>query len=246
MIPVRNCETGADVREAAAQSDRWRKRMMALRPAVVRLAAPPEPLPLAPVETAPAPPAEEEDSPARTLIRDVIGVAAVHFGVSVPELIGDRRNQPLVLYRQITVFAALKASGRSLPYVGRVLGGRDHTTILALKRVIERKLAERDGAVAFDLIAIMSRLGVPFECDIPPVRRVPKQSPPAAPRPPHPGARMNWSKDDLALLERMYVTESRPLPQIAKALRRSEGAITTKTQRIGLYRRRGDQDDKAA
>ena len=52
-----------------------------------------------------------------------------------------RRTKDVVLPRQIAVYLAKQRTIRSLPEIGRLFGGRDHTTILAAVRKIERLVA---------------------------------------------------------------------------------------------------------
>lgn len=64
-------------------------------------------------------------------------IVSREFGVSVEILRGDRRNSTYSRYRRIAMWLARRATGLSLPEIGRDIGDRDHTTILEGIRRIE-------------------------------------------------------------------------------------------------------------
>jgi hypothetical protein len=70
----------------------------------------------------------------------VIATAADMVGVSVAELLGARRYREIAEAR-FAIMAVYSAAGWSLPRIGRMLGDRDHTTVLNGLRRAERLLA---------------------------------------------------------------------------------------------------------
>lgn len=52
------------------------------------------------------------------------------FKLTKTELCSKRRNQEVVLARQFVMYWATRLTDISLPTLGRMLGGRDHTTCL--------------------------------------------------------------------------------------------------------------------
>lgn len=67
------------------------------------------------------------------LIRDSV---CRHFSVHLTDLVSRRRTADIVLPRQVAAYLCRFLTGASLPYIGKRLGGRDHTTILhACRRV---------------------------------------------------------------------------------------------------------------
>lgn len=66
---------------------------------------------------------------ARMPVRAIIAFAAQEFGISEEAIMGRARFRPIVLVRH-AVCAAACGVGWSTPHVGRVLGGRDHSTII--------------------------------------------------------------------------------------------------------------------
>ena len=74
---------------------------------------------------------------------------ATAFGVSRAELIGSSRAATPLRARQVAILLTRERTGLSLPEIGRLHGGRDHSTVLNALRRIEvgmaedRELAER-------------------------------------------------------------------------------------------------------
>jgi hypothetical protein len=89
--------------------------------------------------------------PGRINVRRVLEVAADHFRIPLRDLTSHSRTQPLVRRRQIAMYVARETTGRSLPFIGKKIGGRDHTTILhgvnVVKGLIEAGDAETIAAV---------------------------------------------------------------------------------------------------
>jgi chromosomal replication initiator protein len=55
---------------------------------------------------------------------------AEEFGVSLQELKTKRRNKQVVFPRQIAMYLSRELTDLSLPEVGELFGGKDHTTVL--------------------------------------------------------------------------------------------------------------------
>lgn len=84
--------------------------------------------------------------PVPQVARELIAEVAADFDIAVDEIVGVRRNLDKVHARSVVV-RLLKERGWSLPRIGAVLGGRDHSTIINLydKRDI---YAARDARVS--------------------------------------------------------------------------------------------------
>jgi hypothetical protein len=78
--------------------------------------------------------------PGKTPARDIIEDVLQHFpGVTWADLKGPRRTRAFVLPRQIAVYEVhRRRQDLSLPQIGRLFGGRDHTTALSSIRKIKR------------------------------------------------------------------------------------------------------------
>ncbi len=60
----------------------------------------------------------------------ILEVAAGYFGIPVAELVGRNRSARVAFARQVIMFVMREELGTSLPQIGQVLGGRDHTTVM--------------------------------------------------------------------------------------------------------------------
>ncbi|MCX5642234.1 MAG: chromosomal replication initiator protein DnaA [Candidatus Omnitrophica bacterium] len=65
-----------------------------------------------------------------------------YYNIKISELKGDRRQQSLVLPRQIAIYLTRKLTGASLPQIGEGFGGKNHTTILYTCRKVEDKMSK--------------------------------------------------------------------------------------------------------
>ena len=64
------------------------------------------------------------------------------FGVSRAELVGSSRAATPLRARQVAIFLTRDLTDLSLPQIGRLYGGRDHTTVLNSLRRVEASLDE--------------------------------------------------------------------------------------------------------
>ena len=65
-----------------------------------------------------------------------------YYNIKISELKGDRRQQSLVLPRQIAIYLSRKLTSASLPQIGEGFGGKNHTTILYTCRKVEDKMSK--------------------------------------------------------------------------------------------------------
>ncbi len=85
---------------------------------------------------------------------EIIQATSESFDLSVAELVGPSRRQPLARARQIAMYLCRDLTDYSLPKIGREFGGRDHTTVIhALERV--RNLMRSDQDI-FDRVTALS------------------------------------------------------------------------------------------
>ena len=59
----------------------------------------------------------------------ILDIVSEHFGVSIPDLKGNKRNAEIVFPRQIAMYLIRNMTETSLKAVGVILGGKDHSTI---------------------------------------------------------------------------------------------------------------------
>lgn len=63
-------------------------------------------------------------------VRKIIAAVASYYGVTRNDLVSQRRTYPIVRYRQVACWLAKNLTGTSFPHIGRMMGGRDHTTAM--------------------------------------------------------------------------------------------------------------------
>lgn len=90
----------------------------------------------------------------RVTVREVMEYVAAYFNLSAEDLIGTSQTRKVATPRQICCWLAREYTVASLVMIGRVLGNRDHTTILHGCRRIEAALAGHDA----DTTAAVKRL----------------------------------------------------------------------------------------
>lgn len=73
---------------------------------------------------------------------------ASSFGISRAELVGSARTAVPLRARQVAMFLTREQTDLSLPQIGRLYGGRDHSTVLNSLRRIEANLSADPGFAA--------------------------------------------------------------------------------------------------
>jgi chromosomal replication initiator protein len=72
----------------------------------------------------------------------IISTVAERFAVKADSLLGQRRTRPVVLPRQVAMYLVRQLTELSLVEVGRLFGGRDHTTVMYACEKIGTQIAE--------------------------------------------------------------------------------------------------------
>lgn len=100
------------------------------------------------------------DSYRRPTVDFIVRKVCEHFDVRKTDLISARRTKDLVVPRQVVMYLAKTLTVKSLPEIGRRLGGRDHTTVLHAVRkmasLVERgdKIAEVISKIRISIVGI--------------------------------------------------------------------------------------------
>ncbi|QZY50840.1 chromosomal replication initiator protein DnaA [Leucobacter tenebrionis] len=74
---------------------------------------------------------------------DIISRTAEYFDLSVDDLYGPTRAQQIATARQIAMYLCRELTPLSLPKIGQLFGGRDHTTVMYAHKKISQLIAER-------------------------------------------------------------------------------------------------------
>ncbi len=90
----------------------------------------------------------------------ILETIAREFDVSLEELLSTNRSQRIAFPRQVAMYMLREESELSLPKIGEILGGRDHTTIMYGHEKIT-DLLERDKNLRRKLINLQEILYAP-------------------------------------------------------------------------------------
>ncbi len=73
----------------------------------------------------------------------IMAQTAAYFSLTMEDLCGASRSRVLVNARQIAMYLCRELTDLSLPKIGQLFGGRDHTTVIHADRKIRTLMAER-------------------------------------------------------------------------------------------------------
>jgi chromosomal replication initiator protein len=73
----------------------------------------------------------------------IMAQTAAYFTLTMEDLCGSSRSRVLVNARQIAMYLCRELTDLSLPKIGQLFGGRDHTTVIHADRKIRTLMAER-------------------------------------------------------------------------------------------------------
>jgi hypothetical protein len=90
-------------------------------------------------------------------INDIQKLVALHFNVRVIDILSKCRTRNVIIPRHISMYLCMELTPRSLPEIGRLFGGRHHTTVLHAVRKIAR-LVDEDAALAEEISALKEML----------------------------------------------------------------------------------------
>jgi len=74
---------------------------------------------------------------------DIINHTAEYFRLSVDDLYGSSRSAAVATARQIAMYLCRELTSLSLPKIGQLFGGRDHTTVMYANKKISELMKER-------------------------------------------------------------------------------------------------------
>jgi chromosomal replication initiator protein len=87
----------------------------------------------------------------------IIAAVASQFGVDEDQLLSRDRSQRIALPRQVAMYLIREETDASLPQIGEVLGGRDHTTVMyGCGKIAD--LLETDESIRRQVMAVRERL----------------------------------------------------------------------------------------
>ncbi|MCI4588491.1 chromosomal replication initiator protein DnaA [Sphingobium sp. BYY-5] len=93
----------------------------------------------------------------RITVDEIQKLCAAHFKIDPAEMRSKRRARAVARPRQVAMYLAKKMTPRSLPEIGRIFGGRDHSTVIHAVRTIEA-LRESNPDMDADVRALLRQL----------------------------------------------------------------------------------------
>lgn len=88
----------------------------------------------------------------------IIQTVAEHYGISMTDIAGNKRNSEIVIPRQIAMYLCRKMTDVSLKSIGNLLGKRDHTTIINGEKKIEAELRANNTSIKNNIDIIMKKI----------------------------------------------------------------------------------------
>lgn len=85
------------------------------------------------------------DKPKEITPQLIIEVVSEHFQISIEEMISKKRSNDIVRPRQIAMYLCKEMTDNTLDYIGSLLGGRDHTTIISGVKKIKKEYDTNEG-----------------------------------------------------------------------------------------------------
>lgn len=74
---------------------------------------------------------------------EIVRTVADYFKLTQEELFGKSRSQAIVIARQIAMYLCREKTSMSLPKIGALFGGRDHTTVMYAIKKVSDLMSER-------------------------------------------------------------------------------------------------------
>lgn len=93
-------------------------------------------------------------------VEEVVAATASRYGFSSKELVARDRRPAVAHARKVAIYLARELTDKSLPEIGRRLGGRDHSTILAAVRSLSGDI-DRDSELAVAVDELKRQLTPP-------------------------------------------------------------------------------------
>ncbi len=94
---------------------------------------------------------------ARPSIEKIIELVAEQYGVEADEIMGKRRLRKFAHPRSLAMYLCRKYTQASFPMIGKSFGGKDHSTVVAACKKIE-KAHEQDANIAHELSILEEKL----------------------------------------------------------------------------------------
>ena len=88
----------------------------------------------------------DQKQPKKVTAEMIMQTVSDYYSVTLGELTGPTRKREVTVPRQVAIYLTREMTGMSLPQIGEVFGGRDHTTIMHSCKVMENAIS-RDSSM---------------------------------------------------------------------------------------------------
>jgi len=88
----------------------------------------------------------------------ILEVVAEHYGISVSDIIGSKRNAEIVTPRQVVMYLCREITDTPYKAIGILLGNRDHSTIINGDGKVRKQLQTNDGSLKNNIDIIRKKL----------------------------------------------------------------------------------------
>lgn len=85
----------------------------------------------------------------------IVSIVGEHCGVPAKEILGEKRRPDLVQARQLARYLCRELLGHSYPVIGRMFGGKDHSTVMhGVKKI---KLLQESDRLAHSMVTELTK-----------------------------------------------------------------------------------------
>jgi|SRR5215831_663881 len=147
MSGLRECNTAEEVlenyRQVRARTAAWKAPSKPVKPA--KPVVVPKPAPIVALPPILPPKAEELLPNKGPNVFRIRGEVCRYYSIELDLLCGPRRSKRIMRPRQVTYYLAHELTTASLSYIARLIGNRDHSTILhGVNQIAKRLLMDKD------------------------------------------------------------------------------------------------------
>ncbi|SDK77239.1 chromosomal replication initiator protein DnaA [Lacicoccus qingdaonensis] len=83
-----------------------------------------------------------QKKPKKITIQDIQEIVASYYGVQIEEFASKKRTKSIAFPRHVAMYLSRELTDNSLPKIGEVFGGRDHTTVIHAHEKISKLVTE--------------------------------------------------------------------------------------------------------
>ena len=83
---------------------------------------------------------QTDNMPPAVRTEKIIEYVAKYFGVTVEDILSNKRNASVALARQVCAYALTEITGQTLDGIGQALGGKNHSTVHYSIGLVKQKM----------------------------------------------------------------------------------------------------------